>query len=818
MTKESTSAAIERAIQVLDLPGKVRLLSGARMFSLWEEPAIGLGEILMSDGPTGVRGPEVVGGRVSCLLPNATLIAQTWNKHVMAEVGEILADEAEDQRTHVVLGPTVNLHRTPLGGRLFECFSEDPVLTGHLAAAYVQALQKRGIAATPKHFLANEAETERTTVDSVVPEDALRELYLLPFEILVQDAEPGAIMASYNQINGVTATEHDELLNGVLKDEWGFDGLVVSDWLATKTAGASANGGLDLVMPGPETPWSRSLVAAVESGEVTEETIDDHLRRLLRLATRVGAFDTVRNWATDLPRPDSQERRKQLRRLAAEGMTVLVNRNGALPLRKDSNDRVAVIGRHALDTVAQGGGSAIVRPPHVVSIADGMREALGENNVAVVDGVQTRAQWLAADTRLLKGPETGKPGIRARTLDAAGAVLESRYLDVAELEISAESWAADAARIELCADLAITNTARLEVGVRGPGSWEITADGHHESVRVPFHEGPGGGFFRPKSHAAALDLNPGDRITAVTNSEKEMRLIGLVVQPALKNSAAAIREAVSAAADADTAVVVVGLTQEQETEGQDKKTLALPGDQDALVAAVAAVAKRTVVLVNAATPVLMPWLADVDAIVFVGLPGQEAGDAVAAALTGDIEPSGRLVTTFPTRDADGPAWSTTPSRGKLPYLEGTGVGYRGWSQSGEEPLFWFGHGLGYSKWDYRHAEITGSDRGSVTNVQVTLANSGDRASRETLQVYLIPEDSSIPVRLVGWAQVSLSPGEQSKVDVQCDPRAQRVWNTSSGRWQPITGGSIAVARGLGDVRLNVALEQIMAGTATAKEE
>lgn len=807
-------SAIEQALATLDLPSKVKLLSGAKMFSLSDEPAIGLREIVMSDGPSGVRGPLVVGGRVGCLLPNATLIAQSWDLGVMREVGQILADEAENQQTHVVLGPTVNLHRTPLGGRLFECFSEDPVLTGHLGAAYVQSLQERGIAATPKHFLANEAETERTTVDSVVPEDALRELYLLPFQIMVEDARPWTIMASYNKINGTTATEHDELLNKVLKEEWGFDGLVMSDWLATKTAVESANGGLDLVMPGPDTPWTRSLVAAVKSGDVSEDTVDDHLRRLFRLASRVGAFHGKRSWTRDLPRPDSAERREQLCRLAARSMAVLVNRDNTLPLRKDSTEKVVVIGRHAIDTVAQGGGSAIVRPPHVVSAAAGIGRALGDR-VTVVDGVQTRTQWLAANPELLRDPETGTMGARARIFDKQGNLLGTRHLEVPELEISGESWASGASSIELSAELALDKPARMMIGTRGAGNWNITAPGYHESVRTPFHHGPGGGFFRPKSHAVALDIDPGARITASTDAEDENRLIGLVAQPALKNSAAAIRDAVAAAADADVAVVVVGYTQEQETEGQDKTTLALPGDQDALVAAVAAVAKRTIVVLNAATPVLMPWIADVDAVLFAGLPGQEAGDAIAAALTGDVEPAGRLVTTFPARDGQGPAWSVTPRGGKLPYSEGTALGYRGWSTSAQQPLFWFGHGLGYTEWDYESAQITAMERETVKSVRVTLRNVGTRAGTETVQVYRFPEDPSIPPRLIGWGQLHVEPGGQARIDVSCDPRAQRLWNSTAGGWEDIAGGQVVIARGLGDVRLELAptgREAIVAGT------
>lgn len=802
---EVDAAAIDSAIRSLDLKRKIKLLSGAKMFSLWGEESIGLKEIIMSDGPTGVRGEEVVGGRESCLLPNATLLAQTWSPAVLDEVGSLLAEEAMDQQTHIVLGPTINLHRSPLGGRLFECFSEDPYLTGVLAAAYVRSLQSRGIGASPKHFLANESETQRTTVDCVVDEQTLRELYLLPFEIVEQDARPWTVMASYNSINGVTATEHDGLINGILKQEWGFDGLVMSDWFATKRAPESANAGLDLVMPGPETVWSTSLEKAVRAGDVPEETIDDHVRRLLMLAARVGAFGEPRTWPTDIPRPDSGLRREQLRRIAAQGMTVLKNENTTLPLAKGTG-KVTIIGRHATDTVAQGGGSARVRPPHVVTIAGGLGSALGPDSVTIVDGVETRTRMIAASPSIVRDPETGTPGIRVRALDDQGNVLDSRHFDVAELEVADDGWLANAARIELSAEVALPSPARMRVGVIGPGQWSVAAPGHHESFTVTPHDGPGGGLHRPKSHVSVVPLESGARITATTGPHFEMRIIGLVVTPAARPAAAAIRDAVEAATSADTAVVVVGNTQEQETEGQDQKTLALPGDQDALVAAVAAVAPRTVVVVNAATPVLMPWLKDVDAVLFAGLPGQEAGDAVAAALTGDIEPSGRLVTTFPARDGEGPAWETTPTGGRLEYTEGPEVGYRGWHHSGMEPLFWFGHGLGYTTWDYTSAEISERDGQGIKDVTVALTNTGERTGRETVQVYLTPLDSAQPVRLIGWGQVSLEPGESGTVHIDCDLRTQRIWDKAGHRWLPLAGSSIVIARGLGDPRITVPLE------------
>jgi beta-glucosidase len=289
------SAGYDELIGSLDLAGKVALLTGASMFTLVPAPAIGLGELRFSDGPTGVRGLKFSGSQVAALFPNATLLASAWSEDTAYQVGEMLAQEALAQQIHVVLGPTINLHRTPLGGRLFEAYSEDPLLTAKLAAAYVRGLQDSGVGACLKHLVANESETERHTVSSVVDEATLRELYLLPFEIAAAESDAWSMMAAYNDVNGVPATEQDHVINEIVKGEWGYPGLVMSDWFATKSAGPAARGGLDLVMPGPRGPWGPALVQAVQAGEVAEAVIDDHLRRLLRLADRAGALGTPRD-------------------------------------------------------------------------------------------------------------------------------------------------------------------------------------------------------------------------------------------------------------------------------------------------------------------------------------------------------------------------------------------------------------------------------------------------------------------------------------------------------------------------------------------
>ena len=646
MPRRATATDYDDLIGGLDLAAKVRLLTGRGMFTLWPEDSIGLGELRLSDGPTGVRGLKFSGGRIVALFPNATLLSAAWSEDSAYEVGQLLAEEALAQRLHVVLGPTINLHRSPLGGRLFEAYSEDPLLSGKVAAAYVRGLQGRGVGACLKHLVANESETERNTVNSVVDEATLRELYLLPFEIAVAEADPWSMMAAYNDVNGVAATEQQHVINEIVKSEWGWPGLVMSDWFATKTAAAAASGGLDLVMPGPRGPWGDALVAAVESGEVGEAVINEHLRRLLRLADRVGVLGEPRAYPADLPAPDSQARKEQLTRLAAAGMTVLINRDQVLPLQRGR--RVALIGRHALATIDMGGGSAQVNPPYQTSVAEGLTAVLGDA-VTVVDGVEVRARPTPARSGFLTDPETGQPGLAAELYDADGRLLERRLSPVALMMAGFDDdLPGRVARIVLRARL--DGAGLTELGAIGTGDWTIRAgeDAFGLTLR-PTGSGFGAEVLAPPAGSRVISLTGPTVVEAVSDIPaaagdgssplRRVSVAGLIARPAPRDPAEVIAAAVAAARSADVAVVVVGLTEEQETESVDKATLRLPGQQDDLVRAVAAAAERTVVVVNAATPVLMPWHDEVDAVLWAGLPGQEGGHAVAAALLGDIEPA-----------------------------------------------------------------------------------------------------------------------------------------------------------------------------------
>ncbi len=805
----SIDDVIATAVSELTLEAKVTLLTGADTFSLAGEPSIGLRPLVFSDGPTGVRGSEFTGGARVGMFPNATLLAQSWDDTAAQRVGELLAGEGRRQNVDVVLGPTINLHRSALGGRLFEAFSEDPLLSGRLAAAYVNGIQRYGVGACLKHYVANESETDRHTMNAQVSPAALRELYLMPFEICLADAHPWSVMAAYNKINGTEATEHEELNNGVLKGEWDWDGLLMSDWGATKTAAEAARGGLDLVMPGPRGPWGAALVDAVRAGEVEESAIDDHLARLLRLAGRVGALHAIapdrRAALGAVVEPTDPVFRLALRTLASSGM-VLLSGQDVLPLAADEateDDPLLLIGRHAVATVLQGGGSAAVRPPHAVTVADGLVEALGPVRVRVVDGVNVRVDPPAAATEVITDPRTGAPGARVTRYDTTGAVQVSTVNEVPEIVVwPAHDPATATAEVEVSARIDLPAGTPIMIGVRGVGEWRLTYGDLDHEVTIPSPPAEEAGFMIPPTWVTVVDALEDAVLTVRSRLTARISLAGLIAQPAGRSDDEALADAVRAATGARTAVVVVGVTAEQETEAIDKATLALPGRQDELVTAVAAVARRTVVVVNAATPVLMPWRNQVDAILVVGLPGQEGGHAVSDVLLGRSEPTGRLVTTFPARDGEGPAWSVTPIAGTLDYAEGTAMGYRGWDRSAVEPAFWLGAGLGWGTWDYRAAEHR-RDRDGAESVTVTLANTGIRPSTEVVQVYWRPENGA-PVRLVGYAVAdTVVSGEQRVVTVGLDPRVLRLWDHLGAAWTTPAGGRLVVARGLGDVRIEL---------------
>jgi beta-glucosidase len=836
MTK--ADAVLTERLRSLSLEQKVRLLTGADFWSLWPEPAIGLRRLVVSDGPAGVRGERWDERDPSANVPSPTALSATWDEDRVERIGRLLAAEARAKAVDVLLAPTVNLHRSAYAGRHFECFSEDPLLTARIGAAYVRGLQAGGVGATVKHFVANDSETDRFNVDVEVDERVLRELYLPPFEAIVQ-AGVWAVMAAYNSVNGTTMTEHP-MLREILEDEWGFDGVVMSDWFAARSTEPAANAGLDLVMPGPGGPWGDKLVAAVREGRVPEAAVDDKVLRLLRLAARVGALDGVEP-ATPTAGPWPQDRvAAELRAGAAAGFVLARNTDvdgaPALPLDRTALRRVAVLGPNAEVARTLGGGSATVFPPYTVSPLQGLRAALGPDvRVDAGRGVRSGDRVPVASAALLRHPGTGEPGLEMRFLAADGRVLGREHRTNA-----APTWlgtfmpglpVAGVTAVEAHARLHSPEAGTWVVGASGLGRIRLTVAGrvaHDGRVELPPGADPVEGMMRPPQRSVTVDLQAGQEVPVVLRYEPESgggfgdaEIAMVTFQLNLDRQASddeELDQAEALAREADAAVVVVGTTEEVESEGFDRDALALPGRQDELVGRVAAANPRTIVVVNAGAPVLLPWLERVAAVLLTWFPGQEFGNALADVLLGDAEPGGRLPVTWPA-DEHPAIPSTRPVDGTLVYDESIHIGHRAYERAGVEPAFWFGHGLGYTGWEYLDAQVTSDGAGGAT-VRARVRNRGPRAGREVVQVYASRADSAVerPARwLAGFTCVDAGPGEEVSVDMAVPARAFAHWDTGSQGWRTEPGTvRLAVGRSCADLPLQAELTLPGQGSGSAR--
>ncbi|MGW6499835.1 glycoside hydrolase family 3 C-terminal domain-containing protein [Nonomuraea angiospora] len=772
-------------IAQLDLAAKVRLLTGAGMWSLPPLPEIGLDRLVMSDGPIGVRGERWSAADPSVALPSPTALAATWDVDLVRRTGRLLAREARRMGVHVLLAPTINLHRSPLGGRHFACFSEDAYLTGEIGAAYVEGVQEGGVATAPKHFVADDLETDRFTVDVRVSEKALREVYLRPFERVVRAGAWG-LMTACNSVNGTTMTEHAELVNGVLKGEWGFDGVVVSDWTAVRTTEAAALGGTDVAMPGPHGPWGERLEAAVRAGRVPESVVDDRLRRILRLAHRVGALHGAAPPPADGAEPPVAVDGVELaREVAARGSTLLTN-DGILPFQQVRT--IALIGAAA----TMGGGSALVFPGRVVSPLQGLGERAG---------VEVRYA-IGTDPRIRLSPLPGPA--TAAFLDASGAVLAEQPLATAEARwigrlppgVDGDRLAAVRLRTTYTPD--VSGEHRLSVA--GVGAFTVTVNGEtvlDESIGLDGGD-PARAFLSPPERRIGLPMAAGQAyevvVRHVAGAFGGMAFVAFTVGHAIPGPGEdeLMAEAVRVAAECDVAVVVAATTPEVESEGFDRADLRLPGRQDELIHAVAAANPRTVVVVNAGSPVELPWAEEAAAVLLTWFSGQEAGAALADVLFGDAEPGGRLLTTWPRRLEDSPVTGVTPVDGVVAYEEGTSIGYRAWQRSGRAPAFWFGHGLGYTTWSYDSIAAEG------TTVTVAVTNTGDRPGREVVQVY-------VDGALAGFDVVEAAPGESVLTTVFLPERAFQVWE--DGGWRTVEGvHTVEAGRHAADPRLSATVK------------
>lgn len=786
-----TEARITALVDQMTLEEQISILSGADFWSLPAVERLGIGKMRVTDGPNGARGGgSLIGGVKSASFPVGIALGSTWNPDLVAEIGAALADEVKSKGAHVLLAPTVNIHRSVTNGRNFECYSEDPELTAALAVAYIRGLQGQGVSATIKHYAGNESEIERTTISSDIDERSLREIYLRPFEAAVKEAGVWGIMSSYNKLNGTYAAENHWLLTEVLRGDWGYDGIVMSDWFGSRSTAPTVNGGLDLEMPGPTRDRGAKLVGAVQAGEVSRETVRMRALNMLRLMARVGSLDDHR---PHVERADDRPEHRALIRRAGAEAAVLLKNDGLLPLAAPTG-KIAVIGPNAKIAQIMGGGSAQLNPHYAISPWQGLVARLGEDALTYAQGC-TNHRWEPLWTGDLTLDFYGTPNL-------TGPVVHSEPMTEAATFWIPPFGGGKVNPSNFSARIRGTYTPQVSglhrFGIYSAGFSKMFVDGRlvadawsgWKKGRTVFEEGC-------DEVVGEADLTAGTAHQIVI--EFGVRPSDNLVLSALRAGIgqpladADIAEAARVAAAAETAVVFVGRSGEWDTEGSDLDSISLPGRQDELVAAVLAANPRTVVVLQTGGPVELPWMADAPAILQAWYPGQECGNAIADVLFGDAEPAGRLPQTFPKRWEDNPTRSQDPEiypglNGHVRYEEGLFIGYRHYDRQGLEPMFAFGHGLGYTSFDLTDLQVVASGDGAKLSARVT--NTGARAGSTVVQVYVGDIESSAPRparELKTFSKISLAAGETREISLDLPARAFAFWDDAARCWRVEAG-------------------------------
>jgi beta-glucosidase len=790
------STRITDLVDAMSLAEQVSLLSGEDFWSLPAIPRLNLPKLRVTDGPNGARGGgSLIGGVKSAAFPVGIALGATWNPDLLTEIGGALADEVKSKGAHVLLAPTVNIHRTQTNGRNFECYSEDPVLTADLAVGYISGLQAKGVGATIKHFVGNESEIQRTTMSSEIDERSLREVYLLPFEAAVKRANTWAVMSSYNRLGGIYTSEHAWLLNTVLRGDWGFDGVVMSDWFGSHSTAATVNAGLDLEMPGPARDRGNKLIAAVESGEVSRETVRERVLNVLCLMERTGALNDHSHWEERAD--DRPEHRALIRRAGAEAAVLLTN-NGVLPL---AGGTVAVIGPNAKTAQIMGGGSAQLNAHYRVSPFEGLAAALGDVTYAYGCDNAKFQPTLPGPLKMELFPNRDLAG----TPVAVDEMPEAMGFWFGRLKGDVDA-AYFSARISALFTAPATGAWRL--GVRAAGLARVRVDGV-QLVEAWESWTRGTTFFEEGCDEVLADLpmvagqTYAIEIDFASATSENLAFSALAVGLGLPSGDAEIAEAVAVAKAADTAILFVGRDASWDTEGADLPGIALPGRQAELISAVAAVNPNTVVVLQTGGPVEMPWLDEVAAVLQAWYPGQEAGNAIADVLTG-TEPGGRLPQTFPARWADGAAQTQDLEiypglDGRVRYEEGVFIGYRHADKTGTPPLFPFGFGLSYSRFELSDFVVDG------LTVRATLCNIGDHAGSTVVQLYVAPAAAAVarPAKeLKAFSKHHLAAGESVPVAFTLTPRDCAWFNVDARAWQVEAGRyGVLLGQSAGDLTL-----------------
>ena len=784
---------INKLIQDLTLREKISLMSGFNSWYTNKIDRLDIPSIKMSDGPNGVRG-DSTSGKSSACFPCAISIGSTWDMDLINQLGVALGEEAKVKDVDVLLGPTINIHRHPLGGRHFESFSEDPFLTGKIATEYVKGVQSQNVAACLKHFIGNDTEYERHLVSSNIDEKTLREIYLLPFEMGVKEGNAQVVMSAYNKLNNIYCSSHKELLIDILKDEWGFDGYVVSDWGAALETEENARGGLDLEMPGPGNVWGDQLYAAVSEGKVEEELINDKVRRILNIASFSKRFENPTNKPEESN--DSAEHRKLLKKAAASGMVLLKN-NDLLPLKTDIKN-LAIIGPNAKEAQIIGGGSASLKPHYQAHPLEAFENKLGDQiNISYAKGCHTHKYLPKVKEELMDDEK----GFLVQYFE--GSKFDENIL-VEEHLIGNKFWV-----FEGFAKDVIAKFDRPDISVRFSCAYTPDISGNHEfeifgigKARL-FIDGkelidnwtetsPGEAFFSFSSDSkkALVDLDEGKTYQLEIRYKFEGNFPAIYIGCQTPDKVNLFDEALEVAKAADQVVLIVGTNSDWETEGNDRSDFNLPANQNHLIEEVLKVNPNTLVVLNTGSPVKMPWADRAEAILQTWFAGQEFGNAMVDIITGAINPSGRLPTSFPKNIEDTPAFNSYPGKDlQMNYEEKLLVGYRWYDKKDIKTLFPFGHGLSYTQFEYTdlEVEIQANNKVSCTFL---IQNTGLIAGAETAQCYIgyKTDDHSEPKKtLQGFSKITLNQGDKSKVEINLNSRNFSSWNEAKQNWEVRSG-------------------------------
>jgi beta-glucosidase len=787
---------VQSLLAQLTLEEKISLLGGDREFYVRPIPRLGLPEIKMADGPLGVRNY----GK-STAYPATVALAATWNRDLARTFGESLARDCRARGVHVMLAPGMNIQRVPHNGRNFEYFSEDPALTAALGAQVIRGIQSQGVVATAKHFAANNQEEQRKTIDVRVEERALREIYFPQFKAAV-DAGAGAFMTSYNRLNGPYTSAHSWLNLQVLKGEWGFRGVLMSDWGATHDTLGAANGGLDLEMPSGANLNAEKLRPLLDSGAVSTATIDAKVARILRLIVSHGFLDRPQK-DDSIPLDDPQSA-AVAHTIASQGIVLLKNEGATLPL-KPTQKRIVVLGPLAA-ILPIGGGSSRVEPFRASTLVEGIRTvAPPGTEVEFIPGAGATLM-----TRLLAATRFDGPLTRELF---AGMKLEGAPVDRSATTTVAEDWSGVAPHPQL---------NRRRFSARWTGSITAPEDGTYTFM---IESDDGSRVFlddREILDLWSIHTLEGKRIDLPLKKGQTHRLR---VEYFQRNGDAVLRfawgklpavdplppGAAERVRQADAVVVAVGYTRTDEAEGRDR-SFALPEGQEALIQAATALNPATVVAVYAGGAVATePWLAPTRAVLQTWFPGQEGGRAVAEILFGRINPSGKLPFTYDRRWEENAAFANYPGRnGSVTYAEGIFVGYRWTDHAQLSPAFPFGHGLSYTSFAYEGLSCAAQSDGSV-RVTFSVENRGSHPGAEVAQVYVAPPAGDLPrpVReLKEFARVELAAGERKTVEIRLSREAFALFDPRPGAGWRVPPGTYGIDVGASsrDLRLRDAIE------------